>query len=109
MAIKKCACECKMQDKIHGKGKRVCNPTGSSKGSSNRQYRCTVCGTLHSWGLNMRKKAVKLIKKATDGDDNKYKELKTSWKSLSWVEKTKIRKYVESKQEDWKHEVSSVV
>lgn len=48
----------------------------------------------------MRKKAVKLIKKATDGDDNKYKELKTSWKSLSWVEKTKIRKYVESKQED---------
>lgn len=45
----------------------------------------------------MRGKAVKLIHKATKLDEEKFKELKASWKGLSWIEKTKIRKYVESK------------
>jgi len=45
----------------------------------------------------MRAKAEKLIRKAADGDDAKYKELKSSWKGLPWTEKTKIREYVESK------------
>lgn len=45
----------------------------------------------------MRKKAEKLIRLAAKGDKTKYKELKSSWKGLSWKEKTKIRKYVESK------------
>ena len=45
----------------------------------------------------MRKKAVKIIRKACGNDDDKYKELKKSWKGLSWIEKTKIRQYVESK------------
>lgn len=45
----------------------------------------------------MRGKAVKLLRKASDGYENKYKELKNSWKGLSWKEKTKVRKYVESK------------
>jgi hypothetical protein len=37
------------------------------------------------------------LRKAAKGDDDKYKELKQSWKGLSWIEKTKLRKYVESK------------
>jgi len=45
----------------------------------------------------MRAKAEKLIRKAANGDDAKYKELKASWKGLPWTEKTKIREYVESK------------
>ena len=48
----------------------------------------------------MRAKAEKLIRKAADGDDAKYKELKSSWKGLPWTEKTAIRKYVESKQKE---------
>ena len=46
----------------------------------------------------MRGKAAKLLKKITNGEDNKYKELRSSWKGLSWIEKTKLRKYVETKQ-----------
>jgi len=45
----------------------------------------------------MRKKAAKLLRKAADQNDDKYKELKASWKGLSWIEKSKTRKYVESK------------
>lgn len=45
----------------------------------------------------MRKKAALLLRKAAQLDDDKYKELKKSWKGLSWIEKTKLRKYVESK------------
>jgi hypothetical protein len=48
----------------------------------------------------MRKKTEKLIRKISNGDDTKYKEMKASWKSLPWTEKTKIRKYVESKQKE---------
>lgn len=47
----------------------------------------------------MRKKAVKLLRKAANGDDRKYKELKKSWRNLPWTEKTELRRYVESKQE----------
>lgn len=45
----------------------------------------------------MRGKAKKLLKKAATCDDEKYKELKASWKNLPWPEKTKLRMYVESK------------
>jgi hypothetical protein len=45
----------------------------------------------------MRAKAEKLIRIIADGDDDKYKEMKASWKGLPWTEKTKIREYVESK------------
>lgn len=48
----------------------------------------------------MRGKAVKLIRKASGGDEDKYKELKASWNGLPWMEKTKVRKYVESKQKE---------
>jgi len=44
----------------------------------------------------MRSKAVKLLKKASRLDETKYKELKKSWNGLSWIEKSKLRKYVES-------------
>jgi steroid 5-alpha reductase family enzyme len=44
----------------------------------------------------MRKKAKLLLKKIADGDDYKYKQLKKSWKGLSWIEKTKMRQYIES-------------
>jgi hypothetical protein len=44
----------------------------------------------------MRKKATLLLKKASKGDNNKYKELRRYWQGLSWIEKTKMRKYVES-------------
>lgn len=47
----------------------------------------------------MRGKAEKLIRKAANGDKDKYKELKASWKGLPWTEKTKIREYVESKSQ----------
>ena len=45
----------------------------------------------------MRGKAVKLLRKAARLDKNKYKELKKAWQGQSWIEKTKLRKYVESK------------
>ena len=38
MAIIKCVCEHKVQDKLHGKGMRVANKTRSGG------HRCTVCG-----------------------------------------------------------------
>lgn len=41
MAIKKCVCEHKFQDKIYGKDMRVHTPT---KKEDNKIYRCTVCG-----------------------------------------------------------------
>lgn len=37
MAIRKCNCEHKTQDELHGKGNRVHNPTAKGK------LRCTVC------------------------------------------------------------------
>jgi len=46
MAIKKCSCENKWQDKKYGKGMRVCNETAGGSGA--KQYRCTVCKTVHS-------------------------------------------------------------
>jgi len=46
----------------------------------------------------MRKKAVKLLRRASGGDEAKYKELRASWKGLPWTEKTELRKYVESKK-----------
>ncbi|MFW6272996.1 MAG: hypothetical protein ACOC2U_04375 [bacterium] len=45
----------------------------------------------------MRGKAAKLLRKAANGDTPRYKELKKSWNTISWIEKTKVRKYVESK------------
>jgi len=45
----------------------------------------------------MRGKAVKLLKKASNLEETKYNELKKSWKGLSWIEKSKLRMYVESK------------
>lgn len=38
--IKRCSCEHKAQDQIHGLGNRVHNPNGKG------QYKCTVCGKL---------------------------------------------------------------
>lgn len=37
--IKKCSCDHKGQDKLHGEGNRVHNETGDGK-----KLRCTVCG-----------------------------------------------------------------
>jgi hypothetical protein len=41
--ILKCDCNNLLQDKIHGKGKRVCNKTAKSTTT----YRCTVCKKEH--------------------------------------------------------------
>jgi len=45
----------------------------------------------------MRKSAAKLLRKAAEGNEQKYKKLKAAWKGQPWTEKTKLRKYVESK------------
>jgi len=41
--ILKCTCQNAGQDKIHGKGSRVHNPTVNS--TSQKTWRCTVCGS----------------------------------------------------------------
>ena len=41
MAICKCSCESNYQDRIYGKGMRVCNQTKNSD-----KYRCTVCANI---------------------------------------------------------------
>ena len=44
MAIKKCTCKHKYQDKIYGKGNRVHNEIGSNVCVGKlKGYRCTVC------------------------------------------------------------------
>jgi hypothetical protein len=45
MSIKQCRCKHKSQDKIHGKNKRVSNPTKKIPGQP-QKYRCTVCGEI---------------------------------------------------------------
>ena len=42
MAIKKCVCKNKGQDKLHGVGMRVMNKTHKDKAGTS--HRCTVCG-----------------------------------------------------------------
>jgi len=44
MAIKKCTCNNKFQDQIHGKGMRVANECKSTKDATRKKFRCTVCG-----------------------------------------------------------------
>ena len=41
--VAKCECENPGQDKIHGFGNRVFNPTLKEVSSTTRAYRCTVC------------------------------------------------------------------
>ena len=45
MAILKCTCEHKVQDELHGKNKRVMNPTlrDNPQTKADITYRCTVC------------------------------------------------------------------
>ena len=40
--IKKCTCDHKSQDELHGKGNRVMNATAKAPPT----YRCTVCGRV---------------------------------------------------------------
>ena len=40
--IKLCTCEHEEQDKLYGKGKRLCNPKDKKD-----EYKCTVCGKVH--------------------------------------------------------------
>lgn len=42
--IKKCTCKHNYQDKIHGQGNRVHNPTKGR--GSNVEWRCTVCNSV---------------------------------------------------------------
>ena len=42
MPVKSCTCKHEQQDKYHGKGKRVHNPTTKATGVKT-VYRCTVC------------------------------------------------------------------
>lgn len=43
-----CDCKHEFQDKEHGKGVRVCNPTKGSVPQGSKQVRCTVCSKLHT-------------------------------------------------------------
>lgn len=43
--IGNCSCKHDIQDKLHGKGRRVLNETQSGSGSQTGT-RCTVCGTV---------------------------------------------------------------
>lgn len=45
--IAKCKCHNQYQDTVYGKGFRVMNPTMKTATKGNRQYRCTVCTSLH--------------------------------------------------------------
>lgn len=40
--ILKCKCQHEFQDKIYGKGNRLCNPLEKTSNS----YRCTVCNNV---------------------------------------------------------------
>ena len=40
----RCVCNSEFQDKLYGKGVRVCNCCGDNKGGKVNTYRCTVCG-----------------------------------------------------------------
>ena len=40
-AIKECSCSPDYQDKLYGKGKRLCNPNKIG-------FKCSVCGKPHS-------------------------------------------------------------
>lgn len=44
--VKTCTCSSDYQDKVYGKGKRLCNMT--TKGKGNPTYRCTVCNKEHN-------------------------------------------------------------
>lgn len=44
MAIKRCTCENEQQNKMYGKGNRVCNKTRDNP----PKYRCVVCLKEHS-------------------------------------------------------------
>jgi prophage tail gpP-like protein len=47
--IKTCTCEHKAQDELHCKGRRVCNELKTtSKESTIKKYRCTVCLKEHN-------------------------------------------------------------
>ena len=43
MAIKKCSCSHKVQDKMYGEGRRVHNPAPSKTKGGDTDYICTVC------------------------------------------------------------------
>ncbi len=43
MAIKKCNCKHKGQDKLNGEGMRVMNPVKRITPDKKPYYRCTVC------------------------------------------------------------------
>jgi ATP sulfurylase len=45
--VKKCTCEHKAQDELHGSGNRVMNLTQQGK-PPEKIYRCTVCLKLRS-------------------------------------------------------------
>jgi len=44
MAILRCTCKHKSQDRLHGKQRRVCNRMRPMGGGI--RFRCTVCGTI---------------------------------------------------------------
>ncbi len=39
MVVRKCTCQSEYQDRVYGKGNRICNETEKSS-----KVRCTVCG-----------------------------------------------------------------
>ena len=42
-----CKCVHKEQDRLHGKGVRVANPTQAIKSDGSAYTRCTVCGSIN--------------------------------------------------------------
>ena len=52
MAVKRCSCEHKWQDKRYGKGKRVFNEFKTQNGTG---AKCTVCGSDGSGGTSKRR------------------------------------------------------
>jgi hypothetical protein len=57
--ILSCSCQHEVQDKLHGKGKRVFNPMGMQGKSG---YRCSVCKSVNKSSVDKEEKKVEEVK-----------------------------------------------